>query len=50
MSDFQIIKQHMGCFLAFRFQRHELFALCDEMMEDLQLMSRGGSLPPILQV
>jgi len=37
------------CILAFRFHRHELFALCDELMHDLE-GGGGAALQPMLQI
>jgi hypothetical protein len=44
MTDLQLYK-------AFRFRRHELIAICDEIKDEIEYpVGRKGTLPPILQV
>jgi len=44
MTDLQLYK-------AYRFRRHELIAICDEIKSEIEYpVGRKGTLPPILQV
>ena len=37
-------------YVAFRFRRHDLLDLCNELVADIELLPRHGMMPPIMQV